>query len=606
MPTRYGSHGTRSERYYARQNRTRARKQRTERLVSRLPFLGWCPDLAQHVAGINGYRTGRGVIGMPWRGGIGYYLRPDVGWTRVGSAGLPLGSSRACVGISDIRLDNADYEGYTIHAGVTATTNITMSRYKADGTWATVAKNASANNIQTDRDVLFDGTSFAYGAPTRSTAINQAVLVWGGLDELGNPVEALVTPDGAGVGNYDELDRFSALDPFKAGSVETFESKVLFLNTSEAGTHYPYRMRYSPEGTADPDPAEPGAGYYEFTEFKQPGLRVKQIGTKVLCYFGDGVAFLRPTGIPGDAFVQDYTTRARGLLGKFAVVPIAEDVHFGVFTDGFFLLNSVGQWKRVGTISANGQTFDKFWHTFIDELAIDQRHKIVVTHDAARRMVRIAYPTKTSTENTSILNIVLSEDQDVGWSDTYADPVTMWGQWNTQIRTATTWATLAAAGTTWADLMAAGTLWSDFAAAYGVRTIIQGNTTGLIFQRDPTLYTQDGLTPPWRLEFHPLNLSPGMAEDQTVTGVFATFRDIDGPSIEAQVAGNQGGHIQTVSLFQDEDSSDPYAQETLRAPFKHRASSHKVTLSGTAPFLIASYGMDVEIEMGLDVRGQTV
>ena len=605
-PSSYASHGTPTARFHARVDRGRARGGRTEALTSRLPFMGWCPDLSPHIVGVNGYRTGRGVIGMPWRGGLGYYLRPDIGWSRVGSAQLPLGGSRACVGLAAIRLDNADYEGYAIHAGVVAATNITMSRFKADGTWATVAKDAAANNIRTDRDVLWNAVTFAFGAPTRSSAINEAVLVWAGQDEFGNPQEVLVTPDATGVGTYDELDRFSTLDPFLAGSVEVFESKVLFLNTNEAGTHYPFRLRYSPEGTADPDPAEPGTGYIEPTEFTQPGLRVLKIGNKVACYYGDGLIFYQPTGIPGDSFTPDYTNQSRGLLGKFCVVPVTEDAHFGIFTDGFWLVSSTGQWKRVGVVHGEGQSFDKFWHTFYNNLALDQRHRIVVTYDGARRLIRIAHPTLTQPENYSILNIDLNDSQDVAWTDTYAKPVTMWGNWNTQIRTATSWAALTAAGTTWADLMAAGTLWSDFAAAYGVQNLVQATDDGLIYQRDNTLFTQDGVTPPWSLEFHPLNVSKLVAQDQTLREVFALFRAISGPSFSVTISGNQGGHQQSQTLPFDEAAAIAYAQETLRATFNHRASSHYIQLAGTAPFLLGQWGVVIEADLGLDVRGQNV
>jgi hypothetical protein len=603
MVSNYGRRRSQTERYNARQERKRDVQSRTVLVQSKPPFLGWCPDLPMEMAALNGYRDGYGVIGQPWRGGLGYYLRPDDGWKTLGTT-LPLASGRACVGLADIRLDSGDYEGYAIHAGVTSTTAITMSRLQTNVTWATVTKDAAANTLQTDRDVLFDSCVFPYGAPTRSSAINQAVIIWAGSNEDNNPVEVLVTPDATGVGTYDELDRFSALDPFMAASVCTFESKVLFLNTDEAGTAYPFRLRYSAEGTADPDPAEAGSGYYEFVEFNRPGLKVRPIGGKVACYFGDGMAFLRPTGIPGDAFTLDYLTKERGLMSKGSVIPVADDVHFGIFTDGFWLVNSVGQWRRVGAVNVGGQSFDKFWATFISELAVGQRHRIAITYDAVRRMVRIAYPTTSEAENKNVVNITLNEGDDVAWRDFYTSPVTAWGRWATLIRSATTWADLDAAGTTWAELFTSGTLWSDFLAAYGTSTVIQANDAGYVFQRDPVLFTQNGVTPAWLLDFHPLNASPNINTDQILRAFYARYRDVQGPGLGIIVSGN-GDYQQSISMALTEGATTPYTQETLEAQFYIRASSHGLRLTGTAPFLIGGFATRFELEQGMDLRGQT-
>ena len=53
-----------------------------------------------------------------------------------------------------------------------------------------------------------------------------------------------------------------------------------------------------------------------------------------------------------------------------------------------------------------------------------------------------------------------------------------------------------------------------------------------------------------------------------------------------------------------EGSSIAYAQETLKAVFNHKASSHYIRLSGTAPFLVSALGAVIETDHGMDVRGQ--
>ena len=84
------------------------------------------------------------------------------------------------------------------------------------------------------------------------------------------------------------------------------------------------------------------------------------------------------------------------------------------------------------------------------------------------------------------------------------------------------------------------------------------------------------------------------------------FRAISGPSFSVTISGNQGGHQQSQTLPFDEAAAIAYAQETLRATFNHRASSHYIQLAGTAPFLLGQWGVVIEADLGLDVRGQNV
>lgn len=605
MSSRYGAHASRQERYYARLNRSRAVSGRRELAQATSPFMGWCPDLPAELCGVSGFRLGYGAVAFPQRGAVGHCLRPDIGWGKLDSANLPRGSGRAGTGLGDIRLDSGDYEGYLINAGVTSTTDITMSRFTTAGTWAAVAEHASATSSTGNRDVLWDSAVYTLGAPTRSSAINQAVLIFAGASKTASHT-VLVTPDSTGVGSYDDLDRFSSLNLFKARSCESFQGRMHYLNTIEAGTSFVRRFRWSAVGTADPNPTIVGAGFFDFTEFKRLGLRVESMADKIAVYFEDGIAFMRPTDISTNAYIPEIVTRERGLLGTHAMCPVANDVHFLICDDGFWLLNSVGQWKRVGTLSQNGQTLDKFWHTFMGELDINNKHRIVCTYNVELHMVRIAYPTTSSVETNQILNIVLNvEGTDVAWPDNYASPVTMWGRWERQIRAGQTWAALTTAGTTWADLFAAGTLWSDFAAQYGLRSIIQVDDVGNVYGRDPILVTQDGVIPTWFLEFHPLNAAPDLAVDQTFSKFFMRYRDVRGPSAAVQIGGDGLDFTQAQTLRLTEGSTTPFAQETAFAHFKMLASSHVLRLSGTAPMLINAWGAEIFTERGPDLRGQT-
>lgn len=605
MASRLGLHRSSSERYYARSNRRRYSAGTKEIVRAQPPFMGWCPDLPADLTGLSGFRNGYGVVALPWRGQLSYAIRPDIGWAKMDSANLPRGSGRAGTGLADIRLDSGDYEGYAIHAGVTSTTDISVSRFTTAGAWAAVAKHASATGSTGNRDVLWDGAVFPLGAPTRSTAINQSVLVFAGGSKTA-PDRVLVTPDNTGVGSYDDLDRFSSLSPFKARSCESFQGRMHYLNTNENAVAYPRRFRWGAVGTADPDPTEVGAGYYDFTDFKRTGLRCESIGDKIACYFEDGVAFMRPTDIPTNAYLPEIVTKSRGLLSTHALTPVANDVHFGVFDDGFWLVSSTGQWRRVGVINHQGQVLDKFWHAFINELDINNRNRVVVTYDVGARMVRIAYPTRNEAETKNILNIVLNVDGvDVGWPDVYTKPVTMWGRWDRQIRTGTTWANLTTAGTTWASLFTDGTIWQDFLALYGLQGVIQADDVGNVYGRDPLLYTRDGITPSWLMEFAPLNISEDIASDQVLNRFFIRYRDLGGPSASILVGGDGLDFTQSQSLPMTEGSSTAFAQETAFADFKMMASSHVIRMSGTAPMLIDEWGAELFAPRGRDLRGQT-
>lgn len=323
-----------------------------------------------------------------------------------------------------------------------------------------------------------------------------------------------------------------AITTFKAKSCESFFGRVVYLNTEEDGSRFAQRARWSVIG--NPLIINPGmsvagtngvgAGFVDLNEFATEGLRVESLADVCACYFRDGVAFLRRLGIPTLAFSIQYVTRDRGLIGTHAMVNLGGGVHFGIFTDGWYLLDQAGRWREIGIVgreassdlSGGGEpniTY-KWKREFYTELNQNEAHKVYCGYDPFNKFIRISWPSGESTYNNEVWIYDLQNDRvfpddytAVGGNDLSA---ICWGNINRQTAAGVTWddqpGTWDAQTQTWDET---GSNFAETAPVHGtgyidpnpvIDSAVAGS--GLIFLHDPTAALRDGSNPDWSLRTH--------------------------------------------------------------------------------------------------------
>ena len=284
--------------------------------------------------------------------------------------------------------------------------------------------------------VLHDMAAFTPGAPKRSETgwagdsnahvgdvvadLPNRILVWcngyGITYEPATPVLVIWQGDS----HYAQLTAdLSGNLGFAAATCCEFQERMVFGATREVDIQYPQRVRWSAVSDASKISTHwEGAGSLDLIEFHTGIIRVLPLGDALAVYSEDGVAFLARTGRATDPFARRYVTKTRGLLGAQALCAIGKDLHFGIFTDGWYTLGQSGEWNRVGLDEANGTRWDR---EFYNKLSYAHRSQIAVCYDQYRQIVRISF-VSVSGEHTA----------ETGSSQ----PNTMW---NLDLRTNTVW-----------------------------------------------------------------------------------------------------------------------------------------------------------------------
>jgi hypothetical protein len=298
---------------------------------------------------------------------------------------------------------------------------------------------------------------------------------------------------------YEELtDQFTE---FRAISCETFGDRVYFLNTFENDDRFPQRLRRTPRGTADPTTSGAnavGSGSIDMEEFSGQGLRCETLGDVLACYFEDGTAFVRQTGIatvPNEVQVLD---ERRGLLGTHSVTRVGDNKHFGIFTDGWWLLDSSARWTKVGIASLGGAEVTKWTDTFYSTLDYPSTHRIQMGYDPVKNWVRISQPIRGSSLEFAVWIYDLNSDR--VWLDEYVANPTCWGNVNIPSAAAQTWAAEQAVvpPTTWAEREAAETTWGALTGAtFGSEVVVHGTDTARVMEHSPETVLKDGQQPSW-------------------------------------------------------------------------------------------------------------
>lgn len=310
-----------------------------------------------------------------------------------------------------------------------------------------------------------------------------------------NEDEVYIYPDATAGTNYETLTTDAGLATFLARSVALFNSRIYYLNTSENGTRFRQRLRRPAIGEADPTTTLEGVGANDLRQFSEDGLKILPIGEQLAIYFGDGVAFLQATGNPVAPDQIRTLTTQRGLLSTHSVTAIDANTHFGIFTDGWWLIDSSGRFQEVGISEIGGIRVTKWKSTFYRLVDMNVRERIFVHYDQSRRLVFITFPITGATgDDPNTQTWIWDPRGDRITIDPYH--ATCFTSVNQQISTAYTIAggapdldTLveSGGGTTIGQLT--GTIGS-YASRFGVKAIMHGTHNGLVMQHDPSLTTK--------------------------------------------------------------------------------------------------------------------
>jgi len=595
-------------------------------VAARGPFLGYVPDLPAHHLDMN---AASGIIGLVARslvtgGSDGEVLMLDMGWRRASEADpsldMPLsGGSQEVVHITMFPRTNPDgdktgeYQN-TIMAvvagdGSTENTCELWRLLPSTNAWTQIAHtNYGPNDTyrpEGDRDALPDSCVLASGWPDRDTDLvfsgNDAAA--DGIDEpcfvwTNNVDPVYVFPadsDTAALNDeFEDLTSASTLwttndktKAFKAKSCEAFNNRIYFLNTSEKGVRYRQRLRRTPPFTANPDPAQVGAGSSDLKDFAGDGLRAERLGNVLALYFEDGVAFMRPTQVrtAPDSF-QTIST-SRGLVSTHAVTNIGNDLHFGIFNDGWFELDPSGRFREVGIANIGGIPHHKWKDTFYAALAKDKtkRARLYTQYHPDTNSIYISVPLDSATDNAVVW--IYDRTSDRVFLDNYG--ATCWGVID-RITDPT--------GTTIGGLT--GTIGGlsgsivDLGIKSGIQDLAHGTTSGYIFQHDIGLSTRDkeqttGNSLPLYNYLTPQIAGSSPRFLMSLDRFIVEYISVGSTDMSVTVKANAQSQVANVPINDGVFGS----VNTGQGWFRITGQEFSVSLTGTGPVMLKSFEADI-------------
>jgi len=466
------------------------------------------------------------------------------------------------------------------------------------GNWQQIAHSnfAGTTRPKGDREKLPDWTVFAGGAGGRTSytgSIGQPAFIWtNNIDPVYVYPSASAAPT-----TYEDLTADAALAPFLAKSCETYNNRAYFLNTSENGTRYQQRVRRTPPLTCDPAIAGVGAGSVDFKDFAGEGLRLMRLGNVLAAYFEDGVAFIRGGGPVTNPDSYQTVSTSRGLIGTHAVANLGEDLHFGIFSDGWYELDPSGRFRELGLVDmGGGQIRHKWKDTFYDLLGKDptKRNRIYVEYDPPSNRVYIALPTDTEDDNERVW--IYDRTSDRVFLDTY--PVTCWGRYTRQITSALTYAGAATAGpggTPYTYASIAPATYASLGNIYGLEALAHGTLNGYVFQHEPGTISRDveaatgNAVPTYAYETHyKYGSSPRFLI--SADRVLVEYANLNSPNMNAVVS-SPDGLSETVSLPINVGNAGDL--NMAKDFFRFTGTQLNLRLTGVGPVLLKSFEMDL-------------
>lgn len=567
------------------------------------PWRGLAGDLSHHLVDFSFAHNVKGLVARPDPAGFGEVLAHDDGFEQIDSARLPLGNhantSRVAVRMDNFPLTRTD--GTPDTGTNQSTTPIVLiagngaavgsfemfGLMPAIGQWAEILYSTAGGSPvgenpiagrdgDTDQPSMPDTCSFMAGAAGRaaySGAIAQPAFLW-----TNNVDPVMVYPRTTATISFEVLtDQFGA--DFRCKSLETFGDRVYFFNTFESGVRYSRRLRRTQRGTCDPVVAA-GAGSINLDHFRGNGQRVETLGDLLVCYLTDGVAFIRETGnsaTPNE--VQPLDTR-RGLLGTHAAVSVGDNRHFGIFTDGWWLLDSNGRWEQAGLKDFSGIRVEAWKQRFYGSLDYSNLQRIQVSYDQPKNWVRIAFPVVGVNDVNTVW--IYDLDGDRVWPDTY--PVTCWGEFST---VTTPGVTIDALGAGPIDALA-GTI-DSYGPRFSSTRTTHGNYGGYVMAHSEALVTRDGANPSFEYESISSDFgNPSTLKTVTRLRVEHVNKGNNSPITLTAINLRGGEESGTVSLNQTALGRIELAERHFRVSGEHAG----YRLSGTGPVAIRSITMD--------------
>jgi hypothetical protein len=280
---------------------------------------------------------------------------------------------------------------------------------------------------------------------------------------------------------------------------------------------------------------------------------------------------------------------------------ISPHLHFGIFNDGWWSLDSSGRWSKLGRLvleetKGKAHELSKWEDTFYQDLDWDNKHRIVCVYDKFRQLVRIAYTSVNETDNFKILNYHWPTDS--CWPGRVGNPVTMWGMYDVQSAAGTTWGGMGLV-LTWGTVLGS---WGLYGPEFVEETVVHGGLNGLVYARDFNTITHDGGTPTFTYRTHEISRNESPWLDQTFHRFGLEYMSATGSSA------NVTPFMDNLSVFQTEPLSLgeglPGQMHTVHAPFRMRGTHHGFWLTGSAPVLIRSMVTEMQLHGSLDREGQ--
>jgi hypothetical protein len=600
--------------------------------VASEPWEGYCPDTSPIISKLNQFAAITGLV--PFHG----QLTVDAGFIRFedsAAVDMPFGGEEAAAGVNTPLLPATAGTDYVMPVvgvaeyvrqdqtpdrfwvcamtGLSTTTidngapftppdtsevGFLHARDPNTSQWANVPFGGVGTEAAPVRENLYDFAFYRFGGTGISGSTTPPGLMF--MCNIDKQDEVYTWDLGAGggpPGQYDRYSQFIGAD-FFAASCEVAFGRVVFLNTKEGTSDFPYRMRFTDVNAVVPSLTLQGSGFIDWSDFAGEGLRVLSIADRLACYFEDGVGIAHRTFDSLTPFLPQYIVKTRGLIAPMAVCKVSEDMHFGIFTDGWYLMDADGGFNQLGLNEFNSE---KWKDTFYTLLRYESRRKTTVSYDFYYHRVRIAFPVEDATEDDGDHMEVWVYDlaTDSVWPDNRYE-ATCWAHTDFPIDLGLTWAQSASIGT-WAD--AAGR-WLDYQSSFGDRVPIHGDKYGRVMVHDKSLTQYDGEDRPWDLTTKKVEIGDPIEMtmvDEVRMSHLALIVDLN---VSMGVKG-EGVAVSETETFNMKTEDPNLAGEQITAYTNPRVSNNRLGITAAAskgPVAITSLQLAVHSMPGKDIK----
>lgn len=402
---------------------------------------------------------------------------------------------------------------------------------------------------------------------------------------------------------YEALAGLGSLTSLAANSVLFSEERLHVFGTTEGVTFYPTRWRWTSKGASGQfDPTLTGAGFVEVGELGGEGLAIRNIGTKIALYTTQGVQFARRTAQTTDPFAKDYTCYDRGLLSTGSIVNVGSGVHFGIFTDGWFLLRYDGVWEERGLTDKG---FHKWQREFYGTLDWDNKRRITCAFDENNSWVYIAFPQAGNSSNGPSMVWVYDVLHDTCWpAPNWQYKPNIFGVLTEESAVGATWGSLTSA---WSSYSAS---WGSYESQTGQRRVLHGTGgqpgdtgAGLVFVHSPAEIEQDGVLPNYSYKAHYFT---GSQSDK--------YSKLDALHVQyTRLQADNGAEPTPISLAIENENNrlkvgtvshtkgSPNTQQVdFASPGAVSGVQHRFTVSGTAPVKLGGIGIQLQTTISSD------